>query len=321
MEGKESSPLLEATSSEPLRDFGELRGTVHRWLTKHDAGFVLPDEAARQALGMPKGMRLRVTRGGLSDGFQPEQFTAGTWVGFRPAADPSPASAHAGRQYCAVQVRPLRPEEYEDALYRRGVCGGAGLAGVGPSFCSSAGEPNGWQWPAWAEDPHAAIPSALLSSARQQLRGYYFESSEEGSGGQAAGCAAEINESDFLSEALAPSALPESRPHAYRPLVVGLAATFALDTLEGPLHALLARAVGLPTAFRWVPYGTVLEALTTDVSGKLYCGEDVSVVALYIRLEDLVYNHPEVRAQAPQAADASLVAAAAAQLRRALATS
>lgn len=28
MEGKESSPLLEATSSEPLRDFGELRGLM-----------------------------------------------------------------------------------------------------------------------------------------------------------------------------------------------------------------------------------------------------------------------------------------------------
>lgn len=34
------------------------------------------------------------------------------------------------------------------------------------------------------------------------------------------------------------------------------------------------------------------------------CLQDVDAVALFVRLEDLVYGHPEVRAQAPAAGTA-----------------
>ena len=58
------------------------------------------------------------------EGFDVAKFTSGTWVAFRPALDPLPASVHAGRKYCAVQVRLMSVEEYQDALYKRDVLGG-----------------------------------------------------------------------------------------------------------------------------------------------------------------------------------------------------
>ena len=53
----------------------------------------------------------------------------------------------------------------------------------------------------------------------------------------------------------------------------GLASTFAIDALEGPLLTVLRGIVGPPVGLSWVPYGTVLEVLKDDPMGKCMCGQ------------------------------------------------
>lgn len=75
-----------------------------------------------------------------------------------------------------------------------------------------------------------------------------------------------------------------------------IAGTFAVDSLEAPLHLWTHNLLGIgdsSVAVQWAPYGELLDALPKLLRGPAEGGAEL--VFLLVRLEDLCVGHPELR--------------------------
>jgi len=102
---------------------------------------------------------------------------------------------------------------------------------------------------------------------------------------------------DFPDMAHTWRAYPSSFPPAFQRVSVTVGATFAMDGLETPLHTALHAVVGVsPVVVRhWIPYGAHLQFLeSTTASAPLDDEKNRNVVIVFVRVEDLSAEHPEL---------------------------